>query len=80
MFYVKIKTESNVSLRQDNIHFIHVLLLDSKEFAIKRRMELDFDIFWCEPGLRAAPAVDVLEKHLRANPEMYFLFQIVRHM
>lgn len=65
-----------VSPRQGSLHYIPVLLSDSKGFAIKRRIGLNFVEFWCEPGWRAAPAVDFLEKHLKTNQDKSFLIYI----
>ena len=53
------------------------ILSDSKGFAIKRRIGLNFVEFWCKPGLRAAPAVDFIEKHLKTNLDEFFLIYIL---
>ena len=60
-----------VSPRQGSLHYIPVLLSDSKGFAIKRRIGLNFVEFRC-----AAPAVDFLEKHLKTNQDKSFLIYI----
>lgn len=49
---------------------------DSKGFAIKRRIGLNFVEFWCEPGWRTAPAIDFLEKTLKANCNKKYLLYV----
>jgi hypothetical protein len=50
------------SPRQGSLHYTPVLLSDSKGFALKRRIDLKFVEFLCEPGWRTASAIDHLEK------------------
>lgn len=62
--------------RQGSLYNNPILLSDSKGFAIKRRIGLDFVDFLCEPGWRTAPAVDFLDNYLKANSNKKYLIHI----
>lgn len=69
-----------VSHRQDSLYYNPILLSDSKGFAIKRRIGLDFVEFLCEPGWRTAPAVDFLDNYLKANSNKKYYLYLARYM
>lgn len=65
-----------VSHRQGSLYYTPFLLSDSKVFAIKRRIGLDFIEFLCEPGWRTAPAVDFIDNYLKAKGNKKYLIYI----